>query len=134
MNNKGMAISSVLYIILVLFIALLYGVLGLITSGQKAFNKAKENVEESLNNDIENKKKPIINYSISGNNAKIYFSDNSLVSYYAILETNTEPTIWVDIEPVAKYELDYTVSSGKTYYVFVRDDDGNVSTISFEVN
>lgn len=131
MNNKGMAISSILYIILVLFIALLYGVLGLITSGQKAFNKAKEDVEKSLNEDIKETQKPTISYSVSGNTAKIYFSDDGLVSYYAILETNTLPSSWIDIKPSSKYELDYTIASGKTYYIFVRDDDGNVTTLSF---
>lgn len=132
MNNKGMAISSILYIILVLFIALLYGVLGLITSTQQSFNKAKEEVEYNLNNDIAKLNNPTIGYSVSDNTAKIYFVDNKLISYYTILDSNIEPTNWIDIDPTPKYELEYELEVGKTYYVYVRDNEGNISSISFE--
>ena len=129
MNNKGMVISSILYIVLVLFIALLYGVLGLITSTQQSFNKVKEEVEYNLNNDIAKLNNPTIGYSISDNIAKIYFVDNKLVSYYAILDNDTYPTEWIDIEPSPKYELELEIVEEKTYYVYVRDDEGNVSSI-----
>lgn len=132
MNNKGMAISSILYIILVLFIALLYGVLGLITATQQSFNKVKEEVEYELNNDLRKVNNPTIGYSISGNVAKIYFADNKLISYYAILEVDSYPSTWIDIEPVPKYEIEYNLTLGKKYYVYVRDNEGNVSSISFE--
>lgn len=132
MNNKGMAISSILYIILVLFIALLYGVLGLITATQQSFNKVKGEVEYSLNNDVAKFNIPTIGYSISEDTAKIYFVDNKLVSYYAILESDIYPNEWIDIEPSPRYELEYTLTPGKTYYVYVRDDEGNISNISFE--
>lgn len=132
MNNKGMAISSVLYIVLVLFIALLYGVLGLITSTQQSFNKVKDEVEYSLNNDIVKLNNPTIGYSINENIAKIYFVDNKLVSYYAILNDDSYPTEWIDIEPSPKYELEYELTIGKSYYIYVRDNEGNVSNISFE--
>lgn len=132
MNNKGIAISSVLYIILVLFIALLYGVLGIITSGQKSFDKAKEKVEESLNNFKGDLKAPSINYEITNNIAKIYFNDDKLVSYYAILETDSEPNSWIDIDPSSIYELEYEIVLGNTYYVFARDNDGNITKITFE--
>ena len=131
MNNKGMAISSILYIILVLFVALLYGVLGLITSGQRAFNKAKDQVEESLNNFSEIIKAPTINYTVTDNIAKIYFADDKFVSYYVISNIDEEPTNWIDIQPVSKYELEYEIDLGNTYYVFARDDEGNVTKISF---
>ena len=129
MDNKGMAISSILYIVLVLFIALLYGVLGLITSTQQSFNKVKEEVEYNLNNDIAKLNNPTIGYSISDNIAKIYFVDNKLVSYYAVLDNDTYPTEWIDIEPSPKYELELEIVEEKTYYVYVRDDEGNVSSI-----
>ena len=132
MNNKGMAISSILYIVLVLFIALLYGVLGLVTSTQQSFNKVKEEVEYNLNNDISKVNIPTIGYSVSENVAKIYFVDNKLVSYYAILNTDTTPTNWIDIEPSPKYEMEYNLEVGKTYYVHVRDNEGNVSKIIIE--
>lgn len=129
MNNKGMAISSILYIVLVLFIALLYGVLGLITSTQQSFNKVKEEVEYNLNVNVSKFNIPTIGYSINENIVKIYFVDNKLVRYYAILDNDTYPTEWIDIDPIPRYELEYELEEGKTYYVYARDDEGNVSNI-----
>ena len=49
MNNKGMAISSILYTILILFLALLFGILGLISSAKTTFDALKEKLYTDLN-------------------------------------------------------------------------------------
>ena len=55
-NNKGMAISGILYSILVLFIVLLFGILVILASSKNTFDKIKNNVSEKLdgnkNNDV----------------------------------------------------------------------------------
>ena len=51
MNNKGMAISSILYTILILFLALLFGILGLISSSKATFDTLKERLYTDLNNE-----------------------------------------------------------------------------------
>ena len=49
LNNKGMVISGVLYSILILFIALVFGVLALLSSSNYTFAKVKTDVLNELN-------------------------------------------------------------------------------------
>lgn len=49
MNNKGMAVSGILYTLLVLFIALIFGILGLISSSKTTYDKLKHSVGDRLN-------------------------------------------------------------------------------------
>ena len=50
MNNKGMAISSILYTILILFLALIFGLLGRISSAKTTFDTLKSKLYTDLNN------------------------------------------------------------------------------------
>jgi hypothetical protein len=52
LNNKGMALSSILYTLLVLFLALLFGILGIIPSGNFTLNKLKNDIITKLDNGI----------------------------------------------------------------------------------
>ena len=49
LNNKGMAVSGILYTLLVLFIALIFGILGLISSSKTTYDKLKHSVGDRLN-------------------------------------------------------------------------------------
>ncbi len=49
LNNKGMVISGVLYSILILFVALVFGVLALLSSSNYTFAKVKTDVLKELN-------------------------------------------------------------------------------------
>lgn len=48
-KSKGLAISSILYTLLVLFLALLFGILGLITSSKVTYDSYKNNLGNRLN-------------------------------------------------------------------------------------
>lgn len=49
-RENGMAISGILYTLLILFLALLFGILGLITTGKTSLDKLKNDVYTKLNN------------------------------------------------------------------------------------
>lgn len=48
-KNRGLAISSILYTLLVLFLALLFGILGLITASKVTYDSYKTNLGNRLN-------------------------------------------------------------------------------------
>lgn len=52
MNNKGFAISSIIYSILILFIILVFGILSILGSRKIVLDKLKNNVMGQLNGDI----------------------------------------------------------------------------------
>ncbi|MBE6149417.1 MAG: hypothetical protein E7170_01675 [Firmicutes bacterium] len=51
MNNKGFAISSIIYAILILFLALIVGILGLLGNRKIILDKLKDNVIAKINNE-----------------------------------------------------------------------------------
>ncbi len=53
LNNKGMAISGILYSILILFLVLLFGILTLLASGKYTFDKIKGDIVKKLSNELE---------------------------------------------------------------------------------
>jgi len=53
LNNKGMAISGILYSILVLFLVLLFGILALLASGKYTFDKLKTDITSKLSNNVD---------------------------------------------------------------------------------
>ena len=52
LNNKGMAISGILYSLLVLFIVLIFGVLALLANSKFSFDKFRNDLTARLNGDI----------------------------------------------------------------------------------
>ena len=50
MNNKGFAISSIMYSILIVFLILLVGILGMLGSRKVILDKLKKDLKEELNN------------------------------------------------------------------------------------
>ena len=76
------------------------------------------------------KEKPLIEISAIEGQEKveltIQFKENYSLSGYQITTTNEEPTEWIDIEGTTK-EITYTITENKTYYIWVKDEVGNIS-------
>ncbi|HPF83198.1 MAG TPA: glycine rich domain-containing protein [Bacilli bacterium] len=135
MNNKGLALSSILYTLLVLFLALLFGILGLITSGKLSLDKIKTNVSNKLNKTTEISNIPKIEVSLKRYDLTAMFSDDNLIVAYAITTTNQTPSTWNEINtPSASYALKYKVPGNNTYYIYVKDDANNITTKEIVVN
>ena len=52
MNNKGFAVSGVIYSILILFLILIFGVLGILGSRKLILDKLKNDIMNDLNNEV----------------------------------------------------------------------------------
>ena len=81
LNNKGFAISGVLYSLLILFLALFIGVLGILASTKVSYDKVKNDVFNKLGNiaykdDILNGADPVLKTGMIpvtiSNNGKVY--------------------------------------------------------------
>lgn len=66
LNNKGIAISSILYTLLVLFVALIFGILGLIASSKATYDTLKIRLNNRLNGLVEsNNTTSVLNFTES---------------------------------------------------------------------
>ena len=81
LNNTGFAISGVLYSLLILFLALFIGVLGILASTKFSYDKVKNDVFNKLGNiaykdDILNGADPVLKAGMIpvtiSNNGKVY--------------------------------------------------------------
>ena len=52
LNNKGFAISSVMFSLLILAVSLMFGILAILVSRKMTLDKIKENVRKTVNGDI----------------------------------------------------------------------------------
>lgn len=52
LNNKGFAISSVMYSLLILAVSLMFGILAILVSRKMTLDKIKDNVRKTVNGDI----------------------------------------------------------------------------------
>lgn len=92
LSRKGMAISGILYTLLVLFLALIFGILGLVSNSKKIYDTLKGN----LNNRLNGIEEPIIrtvSLKASANSVMVVvvpLTDNGLIEnyYYSIDGTN----------------------------------------------
>ena len=104
MNNKGMAISGILYSLLILFIILVLSILSLMATSRHAINKLKDKVIDDLNSPI---------------TAKILITAN--------ITTPTEDSVFVTalFKPALRKQPDwiyeYSIDNGKTW-IEVEDD------------
>ena len=76
-----------------------------------------------------------INANYQEINATIVNNKNKVVGY-AITTTNTEPDEWTSIDATNQsnvYNLDYSVLETGTYYVWIKDSEGNTISRSIEV-
>lgn len=92
LNKKGMAISGILYTLLVLFIALIFGILGLISSSKMTYDRLKGNVINRLNG-IEEPMIRTVSLKANTNSIMVVvlpLTNNELIEnyYYSIDGTN----------------------------------------------
>ena len=114
LNNKGFAIASILYSIMVLFLLLLLSILGILGNRKAILDKNKKDILEELNKEVlynrinfEHKNITIIN---RGNIDDIRFA---LLDGVTALDSNGN-TIGTD---KINYNLDLTNIENKSYYV-----------------
>ena len=62
LNNKGMAISGILYSILVLFIVLIFGVLSVLASTKYSFDKFRKDIIAKLSQEENIEEEPTVEY------------------------------------------------------------------------
>ena len=67
LNNKGFAISSVMYSLLILAVSLMFGILAILVSRKMTLDKVKDNVRKTVNGDI-----IIVPEEYKGINPKVY--------------------------------------------------------------
>lgn len=60
LNKKGFAISSIIYSILILFLLLIFGILGVLGSRKLIFDKMKHDIMNDLNGDVVDKQPEVI--------------------------------------------------------------------------
>ena len=123
MNNKGMAISSILYTILVLFLVLLFGILGLISSAKTTFDALKNKLYADLN-----ERPPQLLY-VDDDGGDITFkvlSKKYIDSYYV---TETQDNLTLDqfnnlktdlTDPLEKFNITYQIPSSYGNYIYLR--------------
>ncbi len=127
LNNKGFAIASILYSIMVLFLLLLLSILGILGNRKAILDKNKKDILEELNKEVlynrinfEHKNITIIN---RGNIDDIRFA---LLDGVTALDSNGN-TIGTD---KINYNLDLTNIENKSYYVTytVNQDNKNITS------
>lgn len=55
------------------------------------------------------------------------------VRYYAVSNSADKPTKWIEIDSSSKYYLNYSVHQNGVYYIWVKDNHGNINKRSFAV-
>ena len=127
LNNKGFAIASILYSIMVLFLLLLLSILGILGNRKAILDKNKKDILEEINKEVlynrinyEHKNITIIN---RGNIDDIRFA---LLDGVTALDSNGN-TIGTD---KINYNLDLTNIENKSYYVTytVNQDNKNITS------
>lgn len=124
MNNKGMAISSILYTILILFLALLFGILGLISSSKKTFDTLKDKLYNDLNSNYPDVFLTTNQEDSNKMDIKI-ISRKYIDSYYlttsSSVDEQTFNTNKTQLEnPSENYTLTQTIEHS-TYYLYLKD-------------
>lgn len=114
LNNKGFAIASILYSIMVLFLMLLLCILGILGSRKATLDKNKKDILESLNKDVTTNRINFRHRNItiinSGNTDDIVFALNQGVS--AVDENGNS----IDASNIA-YDLNVNNIENKDYIV-----------------
>lgn len=82
-----------------------------------------------------NDNKPVIENSIiNKNNLNLTFKDDkALVGYNVSLSKNT-PITWLKIDNKTSYQANYQLNQNGTYYIFIKDSKGQITTESIVVS
>ena len=117
-----------MYTLLVLFLALLFGILGLISSGKTTFDRMKEEVYLKLNNE-----EPIIVTDIDEDIAIISVKSSKFLSGYYISTSNIEPSTYEEIEPNLRLNILYNITTSGTYYIYLKDTHNKIYKNTFVI-
>ena len=124
MNNKGMAISSILYTILILFLALLFGILGLISSAKTTFDSLKEKLYMDINNNM-----PDVLVSANTDDPtklNLTISSRKYIDSYYITSSNDIPDDQIRASGIKLESPSATISfiqspDSPIYYLYLKD-------------
>lgn len=121
-KSKGLAISSILYTLLILFLALLFGILGLITSSKLIYDSYKNNLGNRLNG-IEEPTIRTLSMKAGSNSIMVVVSalssGNKIENYYYSIDgenyirTNEPTYVFNNLEVNSNYTV-YVKVEGKT--------------------
>lgn len=75
-----------------------------------------------------------ISTSVDNGNVNINMSDIDGIIQYQITENNSVPTEWIEIDSTIYTKIDYQAPSIGTYYIWVKDANGNVSNQAITVS
>lgn len=119
MNKKGMALSTILYTLLVLFLSLLFGILGLVNSARITLNKLKKEVINNLN-------------GIGPTEAYNVYNAGDIIYYNPIDNIKCS----AEDEVADRIEVENGITSGncKKWYVIEKNDSEKKPTIDVILN
>ena len=127
LNNKGMAISGILYSILVLFIVLVFGVLSLLASTKYSFDKFKYDLKEKLeatNVMSANEDYMLMSHTESGTADQsifktLYPTQFNTIKSVSFITSSSIPATAIEIKDISKTQNDNVKS-----YLISREDGG----------
>lgn len=137
LNNKGFAVSGILYPILILFIMLLIGVLDIMSSRKAVFDQAKNDIITELN-DPNSLKSPVI--TVVGTNVTILNNTNIPGFNYDLKDNvtavNSNGVQMSKNEIMIQSEPEFTPNKNGTYEItyIVTDSSGKRASASRTVN
>lgn len=117
LNNKGMAISGILYTILILFIVLIFGVLSVLASSKYSFDRFRSDIMERLNADqkiVDNIDSNLDEKKV----CKVTFGDGTRIGDEITCDTETfyvYDTTEDSIKMLAKYNLEVGNNINSSY-------------------
>ena len=132
LDNRGMALSGMLYTILVLFLALLFGILTLVSSGRFTLDKLKKEVYSTINGESAQ----LVTYTEDTKTILTINSPVKIGKYFIAKSTDyvDEDTItYTEVEPVTKLVIEYEPEKNGTYVIYTLDAQGRKSKFTFAV-
>ena len=140
MNNKGMAISSILYTILVLFLVLLFGILGLISSAKTTFDTLKNKLLTDLN-DTKPRVTAVEDDFVDNKIIVSVFSRKYISSYYISQSVDTLSRDSFNANsnkqdltyPTGSFKVDYMKQNNNQYYIYLKDIHDNVYSYTIRI-
>lgn len=127
LDNKGFAISGILYAIMILFLTIIFSLLALVTNRKLVLDKYKGEVKELINNSEETFG---IRVQLANNTSNFKISENAFADYdpKSDVAACLNASITGDTNPLCRsYEVDY--SDYLAYRIY--DTDGNEVTFNF---
>ena len=132
LNNRGMALSGMLYTILVLFLALLFGILALVSSGRFTLDKLKKEVYSAINGDSAQ----LVTYASEGKTVITISSPVKIGKYFiadSLSYIDEDNITYTEVEPVTKLVIEYEPPKNGIYVIYTLDIQGRKNKFTFTV-